>query len=247
MLPLTLKACLLVVSMLSSERVTQAAQDSTAVRILVDDFEHYIADELPSDWKFLRRRKLRTLKAEYMNEREDFYVAEEGRNKFLRLYTEGEAQRITMGNEDEGFQWNTRTHPSLQWDWRALQLPEGAREDKGDLNDTGIALYVTFSTDIFGRPKSIKYTYSSTLPVGTVVSYGRLKVLVVSSGLDGMGEWKTITRNILDDYKNVFGGRAPKKPLSITLWSDSDNTDGIAEADFDNIAFLPDEDAASSG
>jgi len=174
-----------------------------------------------------------------MNEKEEFFVSQEGSNKFLRVYTEGEAQRITMGNEDEGFDWNTRTHPILQWDWRAIRLPEQANEDDGKLNDTGAALYVTFSADIFGRPKSIKYTYSSTLPVGTVVSYGRLKVIVVSSARDGLGEWNTITRNIMDDYRQVFNKRAPKEPLSITLWSDSDDTEGIAEADFDNIAFLP--------
>lgn len=237
---MSIPVCLVLISLFWWSQDMEASQDSTQ-RIVVDDFEQYESGALPSEWKFLRKRKLRTLKPEYMNEKEEFFVVEDGQNKFLRVYTEGEAQRITMGNEDDGFAWNTRTHPTLQWDWRALRLPEKAREDKGKLNDTGVALYVTFSSDIFGRPKSIKYTYSSTLPVGTVVSYGRLKVIVVSSAQDGIGEWITVTRDIMADYRKVFRGRAPKKPLSITLWSDTDNTDGFGEADFDNIAFLPEQ------
>ena len=115
-------------------------------------------------------------------------------------------------------------------------MPVGANEEKK--NDTGAAFYVTFGKDWLGRPRSIKYTYSSTLPVGTVKSYnlGRMKVIVVASGADGFGNWMTIERDVRADYCKVFGSEPPARPLSIMLWSDSDNTGHTAEVDFDNIA-----------
>ena len=148
-----------------------------------------------------------------------------------------EAIRYSQRNGKE-FDWSINELPRLKWRWRAHHLPEGASE-KGE-NDTGAALYVTFGSDWLGRPKSIKYTYSSSLPVGTVVSFGPLKVIVVDSKREpGLGEWKTIQRNVVDDYHQVFGGDPPDRPLSITFWSDSDTTGDYAKVDFDDIQLLP--------
>ena len=216
------------------------APDSTRpAPVLIDDFESYPVDAVPTKWAFLYKRELRPLTKEYMNERETFYVAEEDGNQFLRAFTYGEAQRITMGNERGPLDWDLEQHPRLRWDWRAMELPEGAREDEKDLNDTGAAVYVTFSFDWLGRPRSIKYTYSSTLPIGTVASYGKLKVIVVSSATNGMEVWTPVERDVVADYRRVFGDDPPDRPVSITLWSDSDNTKSRARVDFDNISLLP--------
>src|SRR5690625_7612951 len=98
-------------------------------------------------------------------------------------------------------------------------------------NDTGAAVYVTFDTDWLGRPRSIKYTYSSTLPVGTVVRFGPLRVIVTDTGADGIGDWRQVDRDVVRDYQQVFGGDPPDRPLSITLWRDSDGTTPSAQAD----------------
>jgi len=208
---------------------------------VLDDFESYRAGDLPLRWKYDRRAGLIPLTPDLMHPKEQFYVAEDNGNKVLRVYTEGEAVHIMMGNEADGFDWDLREYPGLEWDWRALSLPADAREDEERLNDSGVGLYVIFKLEGFliKRPKTIKYVYSSTLPVGSVVSYGKLKVLVVSSALDGTGKWIHIERNVREDSRRLFGDDPPRRPLSIRLWSDSDNTGGIAEADFDNIRFLP--------
>ncbi len=206
-------------------------------QIVVDNFEHEEVGELPSKWRFLNSRTKRYEALEqYMADDELFFIAREGGRTFLRGFTEGEAQRISMPNRKDHFQWDLREHPTLRWDWRAIELPENASER--DKNDTGGAIYVTFRTDWLGRPQSIKYTYSSTLPVDTVVSFGRLKVIVAASGADGIGEWTTISRDVVADYKRVFDRDPPDKPLSITLWSDSDDTRSRATVDFDDIKLV---------
>ena len=172
-----------------------------------------------------------------MNDREQFVIVRERGNKALRAYTQGESQRVSLVNGQGGFTWNLFTHPRIRWDWRALKLPKGASERRK--NDTGAAFYVTFGKDWLGRPRSIKYTYSSTLPVGTVIRFGALRVIVAASGAEGYGEWMTIERNVVADYERVFGKTPNDQPSLITLWSDSNDTESVAEVDFDNIMLLP--------
>lgn len=215
--------------------VTPAPPDTS--EILIDDFRSYPAGEFPDEWVFVTEDKeIRTYEEVY-DEGEEAFIAEEEGRKFFRFHTVNEAQRYSKRNGVD-FDWNLRDHPRLQWEWRALQLPEGASE-RGK-NDTGAAVYVTFGTDWLGRPKSIKYTYSSSLPVGSVVSFGPLKVIVVDSATEPrLGEWKQVRRNVIADYRQAFGGDPPSRPVSITLWSDSDSVNGVAKVDFDNIKLLP--------
>lgn len=210
-----------------------------ASRIVIDDFESYGNGALPVKWKAQLNGKLVPLTEQFVDDNEWFYAKQERNRKFVRAFAKGEAVHVSKENGD-GYTWDLRNHPMLAWDWRAEQLPQGAREDKEDKNDSGAAIYVMFSVDgfILKRPKSIKYVYSSTLPVGTVVSYGKLQVIVVSSALDGTGEWVSIERDVVADYKQVFGENPPHKPILIRLWADSDNTKSQATADFDNIRLL---------
>ncbi len=205
--------------------------------VIVENFESDTVGEFPSLWVYVTEGQKITSYEEEREAGERFTVAHEEGNKFLRVFTRNEAQRYTLRNGNE-FNWQLNKHPRIQWRWRAHKLPEGASEQ--GQNDTGAALYVTFGSDWLGRPKSIKYTYSSSLPVGTIVSFGPLKVIVVDSAQEPrMGQWKTHRRNVLSDYQQVFGGSPSNKPVSITIWSDSDTTGDVAEVDIDDIMLLP--------
>jgi len=211
--------------------------EGTPSPILVDDFEGYEPGTFPDPWVYVESKDEFLSYEESRSEGETVVIREENNNNFVRLITEGEALRYSVRNGVD-FEWNVNEHPRLAWRWRALDLPEGASE-KGK-NDTGGAIYVTFGTDWLGRPKSIKYTYSSSLPVGTVVSFGVLKVIVVDSAKEpGLGEWKSHQRNVVRDYRQVFGGDPPDEPVSITIWSDSDTTNDEATVDIDDIRLLP--------
>jgi len=212
-------------------------QEPTSTPILVDDFEDYTPGTFPDPWVYVESKDEILSYEDSRSEGETVVVREEDGNRFVRLITEGEALRYSLRN-DVDFEWNLKRHPYLEWRWRAHKLPTGASE-KGK-NDTGAAIYVTFGTDWLGRPKSIKYTYSSSLPVGTVVSFGVLKVIVVDSAEEpGMGTWKTHRRNVIRDYQQVFGDDPPDEPLSITIWSDSDTTNDEAKVDIDDLRLLP--------
>ena len=204
----------------------------------VERFEVYKPGGLPERWKFFTsKNEVRPLD-DFMTDEERVWIVRERGNQFLRAMTDGEALRISLANQpDFDLDWSLSEHPELAWRWRAHHLPEGASE-KGR-NDTGAAVYVTFSRDWLGRPKSIKYTYSSSLPVGTVVSFGRLKVIVVATGAEGVGKWVHVRRNVAEDYRQVFGEKPPDRPLLITIWSDSDDTRDRSEVDIDDILLMP--------
>lgn len=207
--------------------------DTTEAAIVLEDFEEDQPGNWPQNWRFLAGRD-RTFKPldSFMSEKEKFYVKAERGNKFVRAYTEAEAQRVSLPSSR--LDWSLSEFPRLSWEWRAIRLPVGAREDY--VNDTGGAVYVSFAkTDWLGRPLSIKYTYSTSLPVGTEVSTGNVKIIVVSSGADGTGNWVRIERNVLDDYQRLFGEAPTEDPYTVTLWSDSDDTKSIGEVDFDNL------------
>lgn len=204
---------------------------------VVTDFEQYQPGAVADQWvRVNSEEKIKSVE-EALGSGERFEVLEEDGNQFLRMYTKGEYLRFSKRNGKE-LEWNLNDHPRLKWRWRALTLPEGASE-KGD-NDTGGAIYVTFGKDWLGRPKSIKYTYSSSLPIGTTVSFGVLKVIVVGSAQEpGLGKWKTVQRRVADDYRQVFGDDPPNRPVSVTVSGDSDTTGDESKVDIDDIELLP--------
>ena len=206
--------------------------------IIIDDFEQYTVGSLPLKWRYLSGKKTIPI-TQAPPEKVPFRVLDEPQNKFLQVVTRGTYARILQVNRED-FHWDLTQHPYLRWRWRAVKLPEGANEKDKKRNDTGGALYVTFSFNFLGIPRSIKYTYSSTLPVGTIISYGSLKVIVVSSGQkEDSNQWITISRNVAEDYRRLFRKKPPRYPVSITLWSDSDSTGDTAIVDFDDIALFP--------
>ncbi len=214
---------------------------SAQTPIVLEDFEAYRDGQTPYGWKILNRhaRAVEPVATDLVRDDDYFEIVEHGSDTYLRAYTRNETVQIAWPNGDS-YTWDLDTHPLLGWKWRASVLPSGAREDRRDLNDTGAALYVMFDCrDWLGRPCSIKYTYSSSLPVGTTARYGPLRVLVVSSGANGKGLWTEIERNVAEDYALLFGKRVPPSPLLIMLWSDSDNTESASDVSFDDIVVKP--------
>jgi hypothetical protein len=205
---------------------------------LLDDFESDTPGQPPRNWRTDKNRDtLVPITDEVLSDRQHVFVREEEGNQFARVYTRNEAYRVIRSHK-YSLDWHVEKRPYLRWRWRAKALPEGANEKEGR-NDTGGALYVTFDTDWLGRPKSIKYTYSSSLPVGTTVDFGPLQVLVVASKPDnGLDKWITHERNVVEDYRRLFGEAPDKTPLAIMMWSDSDTMKSVGTVDFDDLMLL---------
>ncbi len=207
--------------------------------VLLEDFEDVKVKRLPADW-YSRDGSARP--ATYTGSLRDsynYYVVKQGDNKFLR-YAGTTAKHLNFPLVNKNV--NIYETPVLSWKWRVWDLPDGASED--DENDTAASIYVVFGLGhVLWKevPKSIRYTWSSTLPEGTVLSkfFDNQKVVVVESGDEGLGRWKTFEQNIVEDYKRLFGEPPPKTPLAILILSDGDSTGNTAIADYDDIKLKP--------
>ena len=208
--------------------------------VVLDTFDDEQEGAYPQPWVFVTSDGNAIDLETQMSETEWARVQREDGRAYLRTYTQDEALRISLLN-DEHFNWDLEAHPWIEWTWRIHAYPEGGDETERRRNDTAAAVYVTFGADWLGRPKSIKYTFSSTLPVGATDAQGPLRVMVVDSANEPrLGEWKTMRRNIRSDYRQLFGEDPPNDPISITIWNDSDTIDGqTSESDFAAIRVLP--------
>ena len=107
-----------------------------------------------------------------------YTVQEEGGKKFLHADARGTAVQI-------GFEakWSLKEHPSLEWQWRALILPDKGDEMKKATNDSVLGLYVVFGRQPF--IKTVKYVWSTTLPIGLSLESpfsSRTRMIVLESG-----------------------------------------------------------------
>ena len=98
-------------------------------------------------------------------------------------------------------------------------------------------MYVVFGG--WPIPRSIKYIWRDTLPLGEIFDSphsSKTKIVVVRSGRSMMGKWITEEREVLVNYRSLFGDR-DKDPITqgIALLTDSDNTNTQAVGDYGDI------------
>lgn len=210
--------------------------------VVLDNFESYEVGTIPSEW-YNQRGEHRPATYSKENKQDYHYsVQQDSDGKFLH-YKGLDAKHLNFPllNKDV----NIYETPILSWKWRISQVPKGANEDDEDRNDVAASIYVVFDMGrvLFKKvPKSIRYTWSSSLPEGKELSkfFGNQKIVVVGSGEDGTNGWQTFQRNIVEDYKRLFGDAPPETPLAVLVLSDGNSTGSIAEAGYDDIMLLPD-------
>lgn len=236
---------ILLFSTISLAHAQQQAKDT--VRFQIEDFEAQELGDLPTGWYNQKGNKQpHTYKGKDRRGYKYIITEEEG-NRFLRY--EGESAKHLNYPLINRENINIHETPILTWKWRVHEIPVGANEKSEDKNDAAASIYVAFDMGriaLFKKvPKSIRYTWSSTLKEGEEFSklFGNQKVVVVATGEDELGKWVQFERNIYDDYVRLFGDKPPKKPLAILILSDANSTGTHAKADYDDILLkaLPEE------
>jgi hypothetical protein len=164
-----------------------------------------------------------------------YSVQEEGGKRFLHADAKG--TRDQLGCEHP---WSLREFPLLQWQWRAVVFPVNSNEREKSRNDSVLGLYVVFGHWPF--IKTIKYVWSDALPAGTTFTSpysSTTKIVVVRGGRSRQGTWVNEKRNVLSDYRELYG-EGEKTPLTsgIAVLTDSDDTRSHAVGDYTDIQVL---------
>jgi hypothetical protein len=130
--------------------------------------------------------------------------------------------------------------PVLNWSWRtdALLRDNDERSRAGD--DYPARIYVVFSGGMrFWRTRAINYVWSSQQPEGSEwpnAYTGNARMIAVSAGSAGLGEWQHLQRDVRADYRRLFG-REPGRVDAVAVMTDTDDTGQQAMAWYGDIWF----------
>ena len=134
-----------------------------------------------------------------------------------------------------------RATPILEWSWKAVQLPAGGDIRRKETSDLTAHIYVIWPRfPAMVRSRLIGYVWDAAAPVQTVEKSrktGSVHFFVLRSGPGELGRWLTERRNVLEDYRRVFG-EDPEDPRALALSIDTNDTHSEAEALIGRIAFL---------
>lgn len=142
-------------------------------------------------------------------------------------------------------QADAQATPWLRWSWCTREVPPGMSVDRSDTDDSPARVAVAFHGEerrlsfrdrafyelvqlITGERlpyATLMYVWDARLPVGRVVNYARtdrIRYLVVESGRERAGRWLRYERNLVQDFRHVFG-EEPGAVDSVGVMTDSDD------------------------
>jgi len=155
------------------------------------------------------------------------------------LFMKSANDSATINREIKG-RVQLKDTPILEWEWKAIVLPKGANSCKKATDDQAgqvFVLWPRFPEAV--RSRIIGYVWDTTQPVGTICKSektGMVTYIVVHSGSADLNRWITEQRNVVDDFKRVYG-EAPDDPAVLSVAIDSNDTNSTAEAMYGAIRF----------
>ena len=154
---------------------------------------------------------------------------------------------------------DVRATPFVEWRWKIAGLIRDADPHIGSREDAPARVVFEFDGDkhklsllerglykvaerVAGRElpyATLMYIWANDVQVGTVVPNPhtrRVQMVVAASGAAGVGQWQMLTRNVVADFRRAFG-EEPGRLKLVAVLTDTDNTDGHAEAWYGDLRF----------
>ncbi|MFO0774267.1 MAG: DUF3047 domain-containing protein [Nitrospiraceae bacterium] len=152
-----------------------------------------------------------------------------------------------------------REYPIVEWRWKVGNLLAKGDVTKKSGDDYPARLYITFEYDaarasfvdaakfklaktLFGADvpfRALNYIWDTRAAVGRIVPSAYTDwsmMVVVESGAEHVGQWRTASRNVAEDFRRAFG-EEPPLVSGVAIMTDTDNTGESAEAWYGDIVF----------
>lgn len=162
-----------------------------------------------------------------------------------------------------------RKYPWLTWRWKVPQRLPGVDNTTREGDDAPARIDVSFDGDsknlTFGDRlwaaqvktwtgmalpyATLEYVWGDGAPPETTIINtwtARIRMVMVESGPEHVGQWVTEKRNVYEDYRRVFG-EEPGRITTIGIITDTDATSQKTEGYYGDIAFLAAEPANGEG
>ena len=154
-----------------------------------------------------------------------------------------------------------RDAPTIAWRWKIAKLIADADSREASREDAPARIVLEFDGDtrklpllergiyavarrVSGRElpyATLMYIWSNHERVGAVLPNPhtrRIQMIVATSGEAGVNAWQAVSRNVHDDFVRAFG-EEPGMLTAVGVMTDTDNTNGHAEAWYGDIRFGP--------
>ncbi|UDL05069.1 DUF3047 domain-containing protein [Marinobacter sp. CA1] len=148
----------------------------------------------------------------------------------------------------------------LRWRWKVSNVYQAGDARRKDGDDYPARLYVAFRFEdehagfferlkrgtvkaLFGEElpgNALNYIWANRLPQGRMVANpytDQTMMVAVTSGRERVGQWVTVERDLVADYRQAFS-KAPPRIVGIGIMSDADNTGDSATAWYGDIELI---------
>jgi hypothetical protein len=201
-----------------------------AERIIVEEWRSYPRGTrgIPGDWK----------EQTWGKPAYDLEIVADDGQPVLHLRSKGDNSTISR---DLKGSINLDDTPILEWSWKVVTLPTGGNACQKSTDDQAAQVYIAWlRVPESVRSRIIGYVWDSTAPAGTICKSQKTSTVtyvVLRSGSDQLGKWITEKRNVVEDFRRIYG-EAPDKPTGLSLGIDSDDTRSSAESFIGPAAFM---------
>jgi hypothetical protein len=189
-------------------------------------------------FRFDKKNSLQGWEEKIFKGRVIYSVISDRQGSYLNAYSKRSASGMLYW-----LKFNPRSAPMVSWKWKITRFPEGNEHPTSEANswlekdDYAARFYIIFPRFPFFRSQCLEYIWAKDLPLGTVLtnpSFRNLKVIVVESGMENLGKWVKVERNVFEDFSKHFDSQ-PGTAGAIAVMTDSDNTASTAEAQYNDI------------
>ncbi|HEX9263423.1 MAG TPA: DUF3047 domain-containing protein [Candidatus Binatia bacterium] len=193
-----------------------------ADRVVVEDWRSYPLGTrgIPGEWK----------EQNWGKPAYDFEIVSDDAQPALHLRSKGDSSTISR---DLGASVQLNETPILEWRWKVMTLPAGGNACQQSTDDQAAQVYVAWlRAPEAVRSRIIGYVWDSTAPAGTICKSQKTSTVtyvVLRSGSGGLGKWITERRNVVEDFRKIYG-ESPDNPTALSLGIDSDDTRSSADS-----------------
>ena len=163
-----------------------------------------------------------------------FEVVEEDADSVLQVTTDrsGSALWHSLNLKPTG-------RAKISWRWKIEEtLPDDTPERKKIGDDYVARIFLVFEPHLVNwRSRAICYVWAAKEPPGAIYRSpysSSVGIIVIQSGKEKRGDWGSESREIVKDYRKVFG-KAPEFLTAVAIMVDTDNTNRSALTFFDDI------------
>jgi hypothetical protein len=162
----------------------------------------------------------------------DYRLVQENGKTVLRAFSQAAASGLI-----KKVSFDAGKYRYLRWSWKIDRTIPGGDEKTKAGDDYAARVYVVFRGRYFWQTRAINYIWANHLKKGESLpnAYsGNAMMVAVESGPARAGQWLSAERDLLADYRRLFG-EEPGEAGAIAIMTDTDNTGAVATAWYGDI------------